>query len=157
MMKKTADQWFEAYGVSHKNPINKLIHWICVPAIVMSVVGVLWNIPTPSFFSTIPYLNWGTLVVLAGLLFYLRLSPALAVGMLLYSSLVIGFLAWYETLNLTSVWVMALIVFVVAWIFQFVGHEIEGKKPSFFEDVQFLLIGPAWLLGFIYRRFGIPY
>jgi uncharacterized membrane protein YGL010W len=48
-------------------------------------------------------------------------------------------------------------LFVFAWVFQFAGHEVEGKKPSFFKDLQFLLIGPAWLMHFLFRRLGIPY
>ena len=48
-------------------------------------------------------------------------------------------------------------VFILAWIGQFIGHKIEGKKPSFFEDIQFLLIGPAWLLSFIYKKLGIKF
>ena len=51
----------------------------------------------------------------------------------------------------------ASVLFVAAWVFQFAGHEVEGRKPSFFKDLQFLLIGPAWLMHFIYRRLGIPY
>jgi uncharacterized membrane protein YGL010W len=52
------------------------------------------------------------------------------------------------------VWAICLTLFVVAWIGQFIGHKIEGKKPSFFKDVQFLLIGPAWLLSKVYRKAG---
>ena len=48
-------------------------------------------------------------------------------------------------------------IFVLAWIGQFIGHKIEGEKPSFFEDLQFLLIGPDWLLGAIYQKLGIRY
>ena len=51
----------------------------------------------------------------------------------------------------------SIIVFIFAWILQFLGHKIEGKKPSFFKDIQFLLIGPAWLLAFIYNSFKIKY
>jgi uncharacterized membrane protein YGL010W len=52
---------------------------------------------------------------------------------------------------------VSLTVFVVAWIGQFIGHKIEGKKPSFFEDLRFLLIGPLFVLGFVYRRFKVAY
>jgi len=52
---------------------------------------------------------------------------------------------------------VAIAVFVAAWVGQFVGHRIEGRKPSFVEDVRFLLVGPAWLLGDFYRRVGIRY
>ena len=48
-------------------------------------------------------------------------------------------------------------IFVIAWIGQFIGHKIEGKKPSFLEDLQFLMVGPAWLLSFIYKKVGIKY
>ena len=57
----------------------------------------------------------------------------------------------------TPLWLIGIAVFVGAWIGQFIGHKIEGKKPSFFKDVQFLLIGPAWLMAFIYRRAGWEY
>jgi uncharacterized membrane protein YGL010W len=57
----------------------------------------------------------------------------------------------------TPLWVISLIIFFVAWIGQFYGHKVEGKKPSFLKDIQFLLIGPAWLMHFIYKRLGIPY
>ena len=59
--------------------------------------------------------------------------------------------------QVTELWKVSLIIFIIAWIGQFIGHKIEGKKPSFFQDIQFLLIGPAWLIGFIYRRFNIRY
>jgi uncharacterized membrane protein YGL010W len=54
-------------------------------------------------------------------------------------------------------WLTSVVIFVVAWIGQFVGHALEGKRPSFFKDLQFLLIGPLWLLATAYRRFSVPY
>jgi uncharacterized membrane protein YGL010W len=103
------------------------------------------------------YVNAATLFVAVALVFYLRLSVALAVGMFAISSVFLGLIVGYKQIGWTSVWSMALGIFVAAWILQFVGHKLEGKKPAFFKDVQFLLIGPIWLLGFIYRRVGIPY
>jgi uncharacterized membrane protein YGL010W len=55
------------------------------------------------------------------------------------------------------VWKICTVSFVLAWIGQFIGHKIEGKKPSFFKDVAFLLIGPAWLMSFIYKKLGQRY
>jgi uncharacterized membrane protein YGL010W len=52
---------------------------------------------------------------------------------------------------------LSIAIFVVAWIGQFIGHKIEGKKPSFFDDLRFLLIGPLFVLGFLYRRFHVAY
>jgi uncharacterized membrane protein YGL010W len=77
--------------------------------------------------------------------------------MLLFSALCLG-LANYLALTFPGMLAyISLAVFVVAWIVQFYGHKIEGKKPSFLKDVQFLMIGPAWLMHFIYKKIGIGY
>jgi len=157
-MKKTADQWFAEYGECHHNSVNEVIHWICIPAIMLSLLGLLWSIPMPaSWGSVAEYVNVATLFLVASLIFYIRLSPPLAAGMLAIASLFLALIIGYGRAGWTPVWSVALTVFVVAWILQFVGHKLEGKKPAFFQDLQFLLIGPLWLLGFIYRRVGIPY
>lgn len=154
---KTADEWFAEYGESHRNHANKIIHWICVPAIVFSLVGLLWSIPRPEIFSEIsPWLNWGTLFIALAMIYYAVLSLPLAIGMVFVSLAVIWGNAALAGLE-TPLWQIALAIFVIAWIGQFIGHKIEGKKPSFFKDIQFLLIGPVWLLGFIYRRLGLRY
>lgn len=157
---KTIDQWLDEYGESHRNKTNKLIHWICVPTIMFTVIGFFLSIPRSTWFNWMPreldfMANWaGVLLVLAGL-FYLRLSLAMFIGMMLIA--VAMLLGAYELSKITTLWLLCLVLFVVAWIFQFIGHKIEGKKPSFFQDLQFLLIGPAWLLSFIYRKIGIRY
>ena len=92
------------------------------------------------------------LIALA-VVFYISLSLPIAIGMLVVSALMVLTLTIVTEHLLT----LALVVFAIAWIGQFIGHKIEGKKPSFFEDIKFLLIGPAWLLGFVYRRLGIAY
>ena len=154
---KTADEWFDEYGESHQNTTNKIVHWICVPLIAASVIGLCWDIPVPSAMQSVPYLNWATVVIVLCMVFYIRLSIPLAIGMLLFSTAVVAFIIMYEQTSLSRVWQLALGVFVAAWIGQFIGHKIERKKPSFLQDLQFLLIGPIWLLGFVYRRIGIRY
>jgi uncharacterized membrane protein YGL010W len=136
---------------------NEAIHWICIPSILFSVLGLLWNIPVfgnriPGTFSD--WLNPATLVVLLAFIYYLRLSPALAFGMLVITFILL-FINFSIEKSLGETWKVALIVFVIAWIGQSIGHKIEGKKPSFFKDIQFLLIGPMWLLSFIYKKSGI--
>lgn len=149
--------WLDEYGESHVNQINKIIHWICVPLIVLSLVGALWSLPVPQAFADIsPLMNWGTLFVLASIVYYFIMSIPLALGMLLIMLPGLALLEWASALS-TPLWMLSLGVFVVAWIGQFIGHIIEGKRPSFFKDLQFLMIGPIWLLGFIYRRLGIRY
>ena len=152
----TAQEWMDAYGESHQNPVNKTIHWIAVPTIFTTVVGLLWAIPVPGFMAGIPGLNWATLAMALTALWYLRLSRSLALGMILFMVADVALVAWYDSLNHWPVWQMSLVLFVVMWILQFIGHAVEGKRPSFFKDLQFLLIGPAWLMHFIYRKLGIP-
>lgn len=138
------DSLFDKYGESHRNPVNKTIHWICVPLITFSLLGMLWAVT--------PWLAIG--FSLLSLIYYLRLSPMIAVGMLLLAS---GMLAVLYSMPQAQVLSSCVAIFVLAWIGQFIGHKIEGKKPSFFEDVKFLLVGPIWLLGFVYRKSGIRY
>ena len=140
---RTIDTLLERYGESHRNAANKVIHWICVPMIVGSVLGLLWSISKP-----------GALVVVAlAVAFYPWLSWPLAVGMIAVLALMLYPLTLLGSHALT----ISIAVFVAAWIGQFIGHSIEGRRPSFFEDVKFLLIGPVWLLGSIYRRLGGAY
>lgn len=159
---KTIDQWLEEYGESHRNKTNKLIHWICVPSIMFSVLGMLASIPTLSLFNWVPadlalFANWAGVVMILAMLFYLRLSFMMFLGMAVIAIAMMFGVREVAKIQLAPLWVICLAIFVVAWIFQFIGHKIEGKKPSFFKDLQFLLIGPAWLLGFIFRKIGLKY
>lgn len=156
--RKSADQWFAEYGESHQDHANELIHWICVPVIFYTVMGFVWSIPVPvAVHAAAPWFNWTHPVILAVLAFYLRLSAPLAIGMLAFMCFCYLLLEIQRLLCPFPVWKSSLILFVAAWIGQFVGHRIEGRKPSFFKDVQFLLIGPAWLLHFVYRKLGVDY
>jgi len=152
---KTIEQWLEAYGASHQNPTNKKVHWICVPSIMFSLIGLLMSIPFPFYEKNLVF-NWASVVYLGALLFYLRLSFVIFIGFALIMGAMIwlNLLMFYAELNLPLI---SLLIFVFAWIGQFWGHKIEGKKPSFLQDIQFLLIGPAWLLHFVLKKAGIRY
>ncbi|HWM29517.1 MAG TPA: Mpo1-like protein [Woeseiaceae bacterium] len=152
---RTMQQWLDEYGESHRHPTNKTIHWICVPAILFSVLGLLWLVPVPRFAATLgSWVNWATLSMLLAAIYYLLLSPALALGMTVIALLMFAAIYWLELTVTFPPWMLFVTIFVVAWIGQFIGHQVEGRKPSFFKDVQFLLIGPAWLLDDLYRHFG---
>src|SRR5438045_6749508 len=118
------DELFSRYGESHRNRTNKAIHWICVPLITWSLLAALWA--------------WTPLAACAliavAVVFYVALSLPIAIGMLAVSgAMVLTVMA--VTGHLLAI---AIVVFITAWIGQFVGHRIEGKKPSFFDDIKFL-------------------
>ena len=140
---RPVDTLFARYAESHRHPVNKAIHWVCVPLITWSVLALAWALSPVVAVA----------LALAACGFYLWLSRLLAVGMLA----VFATLAYPLTLVHHDLVPIALAVFVAAWIGQFVGHHIEGRKPSFLDDLKFLLVGPAWLLGEAYRRLGMPY
>jgi len=147
------------YGESHQNATNKAIHWICVPAIFFSVVGMIASIPNgmvQSILGDNPYANWATVMLVVALAYYVTLSIPLAVGMMLFGAGCLYVTRMIEAQGLT-LWITSLIIFVIAWVGQFYGHKVEGKKPSFLKDLQFLLIGPAWLMHFVFKKVGLPY
>ena len=157
-MSRNMQDWLNEYAVSHQNPTNKKIHWVCVPGIFWSIIGLLWVIPQPGFMAALPWLNWATLGLLVIIGFYVRLSVPLTLGMSAFTVLCYLSLAAVESaVGLLGVLMTSVAVFVVLWVGQFIGHHIEGKKPSFLEDVQFLMIGPAWVMAFIFDRLGWRY
>ena len=91
------------------------------------------------------------------LVWFFRMSLNLGVGLTLWSGLMLFLCAQVEAAATQPLYQVCVTVFVIAWIGQFIGHKIEGKKPSFFKDLQFLLVGPMWLLHFVYRKLGISY
>jgi len=141
--KKPVEILIEQYAESHQNPVNELIHFICVPVIMWTFLGLFWCVH--------PLL--AVAVSVLALIYYATLSLNLCAGMLVMSAVMLGILY-----VLPANWVlpMSIIVFVIAWIGQFIGHYLEGKKPSFFEDLRFLLIGPLFVLGFLYRKCHFP-
>lgn len=152
---RTLEQWFDEYAVSHQNPKNKEIHYLCVPAIYFSIIGLLMSIPKMFleniFSDQYPiFINWATVILIPILIFYFRLSVTMAIKITFFSLFCLAinyFIGLYLPLSLFSI-----AVFVIAWIGQFYGHKIEGKKPSFLKDIQFLLIGPAWVIQNLFSK-----
>lgn len=141
---RTIDTLLAQYSESHLNHTNEIIHFVCVPVIVFTLLGLVWAIHPLAALA----------VTIASLVYYFQLSRPFAVGMLLMSALMLTVLA---ALPPATVLPLSIAIFVLAWIGQFIGHKIEGKKPSFFDDVRFLLIGPLFVLSFLYRRLNVAY
>jgi len=160
---RPVDVYFDKYSENHQNPTNKLIHWICVPLIVFSLLGLIWAIPFPTIKFLGQYngfFNWASFFIAFAIYYYYKLSPVLSYLMLLivfgFSYGIIELDTWHKNGG-PALWQSCLIIFAAAWAGQFIGHKIEGKKPSFFDDLKFLLIGPIWLLHFVLKKFSIRY
>lgn len=141
---RTIDSLLAQYRESHRNPTNELIHFVCVPVIVFSLLGLLWSIHPLVALAVSGAVMW----------YYFKLSPPFAAGMLAMTVLMLALLSVMPRYTVLPV---SIAIFVVAWIGQFIGHQIEGKKPSFFDDLRFLLIGPLFVLSFLYRRLRVAY
>lgn len=145
---RTQKQWFDEYAISHQNETNQSIHYFCVPAIFFSIVGMLMSIPTIFLTKFTTYnnpiwVNWASVVLFVMLFFYVKMSFSTFLKMLLFSILCL--IGNYYISTILPLFYTSLVLFIIAWIGQFYGHKLEGKKPSFFKDLQFLLIGPAWV------------
>ena len=141
---RSIDILLERYAESHRNHTNEIIHFVCIPLIVLSLLGILWAIHPVAAIA----------IILASLYYYSKLSRQFAIGMGLMSAAMLGLLSLMPDMTVLP---LSIAIFVVAWIGQFVGHKIEGKKPSFLEDLRFLLIGPLFVLSFLYRRMNLAY
>jgi uncharacterized membrane protein YGL010W len=158
MKKRKIDMLLEEYGVSHQNKTNKNIHWVCIPVIFFSLIGLLFSIPFIGQRGLI--VNWAAIVLFLALIYYIRLSFSMFLGFLCLGLLCLwlNFLLFkFFDNNAIQLTLFSAGLFVLAWIGQFIGHKIEGAKPSFIKDVQFLLIGPAWLMHYLMKLMRIPY
>lgn len=152
---RTLKQWYSEYAESHQNKLNLRIHFICVPLIFFSIVGLFMSIPNGFLANLIGndsllFANWALVAVILPLVFYFRLSFTVFLRMLFFSLVCI--VANYYVSLFVNLLVASIVIFVLAWIGQFYGHHVEGKKPSFLKDLQFLLIGPAWVFEKIARK-----
>jgi uncharacterized membrane protein YGL010W len=132
--------------------VNQRLHTVCVPVIFISLLGLLWAVPVPG--SLPAFVNWGSLALLAALVWYLSQSWTLGLGMVAMAAFGVAVILGLERLPI-SLALSAAALFVVAWIGQFIGHGYEGKRPSFLRDLRFLLVGPLWVVDKLYRRLGL--
>jgi len=154
---RTINQWLDEYGESHQDETNKTIHWICVPTIFFTIVGLFYCIKLPVQLTATLQLNVAIILVLVVTGYYFTLSKTIWIGMLLFGILCLGICYWIENYTPAPLWLVSVILFLLAWIGQFYGHKVEGKKPSFLKDIQFLMIGPMWLMSFIYKKMGVKF
>jgi uncharacterized membrane protein YGL010W len=140
---RKVDQLLAHYGESHRNPRNEIIHFVAIPLILVSLVGLMY--------AAHPWIAYA--FIAASMVYYARLSVVFLVAMAIVSLAAVVLVQAMGTLVLP----ISVAIFVAAWIAQFVGHKIEGKKPSFFEDLQYLWVGPLFVLSKLFLRLGVPW
>ncbi len=140
LSERRVDQLLIHYGLSHRNPVNERIHMVAIPLIMLSLLGLLW--------SAHPWLAWG--FVAASMVYYARLSLIFTLTMAVVSLIGLGLVSAMGNWALP----LSAAIFVAAWIGQFIGHKLEGKKPSFFEDIQYLWVGPLFVVSKLFQKVG---
>ncbi len=153
----TADRWLSAYDQGHTMFCNKVLHWACSPFFVASIIGLLWSLPIPQVFeNSSTVLNWGTLFLMAAVVYYFIMSISLALGLLPFVFGTVLGIAWLDRLD-TPLWFISICGLALASTGQFIGHWIEGGRASLLRDIHYIAIAPLWSLAALYRRLGIPY
>lgn len=155
---RTLKQFLNEYQVSHQNPVNSLIHMVCVPAIFFSSLGLLWAIPVGRWFGAAPeiapWINPVTLALPLVTYFYTKLSWGSLAAMAVWFALSLAGILAIQSAGGPLVWISAA-VWVIAWAVQVYGHKVEGAKPSFADDMVFLLIGPLFVMQKLYKKMGM--
>jgi uncharacterized membrane protein YGL010W len=155
---RTQKQFLDSYAESHQNPLNQVIHVVCVPVIFFATLGLLWAVPVGRWLGLspelAPWINLATLGAVGGLAFYARMSALSLFAMTVWFALSVAGIVGIKAVGLPLVWTCAAL-WAIAWAVQFYGHEVEGAKPSFLDDMVFLLIGPLYVMDKFYRRVGI--
>ncbi len=151
------DSWLERYEVNHRDLTWPWIYWAAVPMVVVGTVGILWNLPVPpEFYDISPLLNWGSAFLMVATVYYFIISLSLAIGLLPFVMGVAFIHLWLPGSDYSAVRVsvgLLLAGIVGLWL----GHRNKRGFGPLFEDLQMIMIGPAWLLSVLYRRIGIPY
>ncbi len=150
----TVHDWFDKYSAAHQNPTNRVIHWVCIPVALCSVVALMWLIPVPPSIGRAGL--WAAAALLAVFVFYLRLSRPIALSMAgVFMACALISEGLFRLLGPDRLLWLAAGLLVAAWIGQLIGHKIEGSKPAFLSNPGFLVIGPAWLTSKVLQRLGM--
>lgn len=161
--KRPVDVIIDEYESFHQKPANRVINYFCIPLLVFSIVGFVWSLPFPQLKFLGPYisfLNWGSFLIAFTVYYYMRLSPIISyIVLLVLFALIYGIiqLQGFEKAGGFVVPQVCVFFFVMSIIAQFIGYQIEGKKPTFAGEFKFILTGPLWLLSVVLKKIGVKY
>ena len=151
------DNWLERYETNHRDLSWPWVFWAGVPMLILGAVGLLWNLPVPpEFYEISPLLNWGSAFLMVAAVYYFIISLSLAIGLLPFVLGIAFMQMWLLQSDYSPTRVSASLLAAGA-IGLWLGHRNERGFAPFFEDLQTVMIGPAWLLSVLYKRVGIPF
>lgn len=149
--------WLQRYEETHSDLTYPAVYWAAVPMVVLGTVGLLWALPIPDeFFAISPLLNWGTAFLMASTVYYFIISVSLAIGMLPFIVGVAGVQMWLIQSQFSASRV-SLGLLLAGIIGLWLGHRNQKSLWPVVQDLQLMMIGPAWILSVLYRRIGIPF
>lgn len=157
------DVLFDKYEEYHQNSTNNFIHYICVPLIIFSIIGLVTAIPFPHITFLGKYnmfINWFSFLLAFSIYFYLRLSPLLSYFMLFAVAIMYFFIVQLEYIEQAggpALWQTSLVILVISAIGQFIGHKMEVKKSSFLNEMSSLFVGPLWLMHLLLKKLNLRY
>jgi hypothetical protein len=151
------ERWLERYRAHRENVASPLVYWLGALLAVFGTVGLLWSLPVPEAFRAIsPLLNWGSAFLMATAVYYFILSLSLAIGLLPQLLAIAVVQVWLEHSDVSQ-WRLSAGLLAAGLLGIWLGHRRKPALRAVAEDLQTIMIGPAWLLSVIYRRLGIPY
>lgn len=152
-----SDNWLVRYERNHRDLTNPWVYGAAVPMVVVGTVGLLWYLPVPAEFHAIsPLLNWGSAFLMATTIYYFIISLSLAIGMLPFVLGLATLQLWLTASEYPALGVSTGLL-VAGTVGFWLGRRGKGGYRAVVQDLQLVMIGPAWLLSVVYRRFGIPY
>ncbi len=151
------DSWLARYEANHTDLSNPVVYWAAVPMVVIGTVGLLWSLPIPvEFYEISPFLNWGSAFLIAATIYYFIISLSIAIGMLPFMLGLASLQIWLTASQFPAQGV-SIGLLVAGTVGLWLGRRGSGQIRGLLQDLQLMMIGPAWLLSVIYRRLGIPY
>ncbi len=148
--------WLEKYEQGHQKLRYPVIFWASVPMTMLGVVGILWALPIPDeFYEISPLLNWGSAFLMVAAVYYFIISLSLAIGMLPFLLGVAALQMWLLQSDFSPLRVscgLLLAGIIGLWL----GHREGAGLKGVVQDLQMIMIGPAWILSAFYRKLGIP-
>ena len=125
---------FADYASYHRTKGNKAFHRLGIPLIMLTLIGMLERVHVAG------RVDAAMILIALAEVYYLLAEWRLAIAMLAVS------VAFYFLGAAMPLW-LNVTLFVLGWIFQFIGHSVyEHKNPAFFRNFTHLLVGPLWIL-----------